>query len=143
MEIVLWVVGGLVLLLAAFVIAAVVIGGMLPQDHVAMRTAAFRRSPDEIWALINDPAVMEARGQGMGKSETVESVPPRLLVRKVVGERDYGGTWTCEIAPTPEGCTLTITENGYVYNRFFRFISRYVIGHYRSIDGVMTSLQKR
>jgi hypothetical protein len=25
----------------------------------------------------------------MGRSELVESVPPRLLVRKVVGERDY------------------------------------------------------
>ena len=93
--------------------------------------------------LINDRAVTEARGQGLGKTEIVESVPPRLLVRKVVGERDYGGTWTCEIAPTAEGSTLTVTENGYVYNRFFRFVSKYVIGHYRSIDGVMTSLQKR
>lgn len=143
MEIVLWLVGGLVLLLGLFVIVGVVIGGMLPQDHVATRTVSFRRSPEELWALINDPTVMDARGQGMGKIETVESVPPRLLVRKVVGERDYGGTWTCEIAPTAEGCTLTITENGYVYNRFFRFMSRYVIGHYRSIDGVMASLQMR
>ncbi len=143
MDIVLWTVGGLVLLLVLFVVIGVVVGGLLPQDHVAMRTAAFRRPPEELWALINDPKVVDARGQGMGKTEIVESVPPRLLVRKVVGERDYGGTWTWEIAPTPDGCTLTITEDGYVYNRFFRFVSKYIIGHYRSIDGVMATLQKQ
>jgi hypothetical protein len=143
MDAVLWIVGGLALLLVLFVIVGVVVGGMLPQDHVAARTVSFHRSPEGMWALINDPAVMDARGQGMGKTELVESVPPRLLVRKVVGERDYGGTWTWEIAPTPDGCTLTITENGFVFNRFFRFMSRYVIGHHRSIDGVMAALRKR
>ena len=136
-----WIVGGLVLLLVLFVVIGAVIGGMLPRDHVATRTVLFRRPAEVIWAAINDPRVMDARGQGMGKSELVESVPPRLLVRKVVGERDYGGTWTCEIAPTADGCTLTITENGYVYNRFFRFVSKYVIGHHRSIDGVMNKLR--
>ena len=142
MDLLLWIAGALVLLLVLFVVIGVVIGGTLPQDHVAMRTVSFPRPPEAIWAAINDPAIMEARGQGMGKTELVESVPPRLLVRRVVGERDYGGTWTCEIAPTAEGCTLTITENGYVYNRFFRFMSRYVIGHYRSIDGVISRLRE-
>ena len=145
MDFVVWILGGLglVLLLVLIVVAGVVIGGTLPRDHVAARTVSCRRSPEAIWAAINDPAIMEARGQGMGRSEVVESVPPRLLVRKVVGERDYGGTWTCEITPTAEGCTLTITENGYVYNRFFRFVSKYVIGHHRSIDGVLKRLQER
>lgn len=143
MEIVLWVIGVAVGALALFVVVGLLIGRTLPQDHVASRTVSFRRRPDELWAAINDPRVMDARGQGMGKIEEVESVPPRRLVRRVVGDRDFGGTWTCEIAPTADGSTLTITENGYVYNRFFRFMSRYVIGHHRSIDGVMGKLKTR
>ena len=143
MEIVLWLLGTVVLLLALFVAGGIVIGGRLPQDHVATRTVTFRRRPEDVWAAINDPAIMDARGQGMGKTELVESAAPRRLVRKVVGEKDYGGTWTCEIVRAPDGCALTITEEGYVYNPFFRFVSKYVIGHQRSIDGVMANLKRR
>jgi hypothetical protein len=143
MQIVLWALGVIVVLLALFAAAAIFIGGRLPQDHVASRTVAFRRRPEDVWAAINDPAIMEARGQGMGKTELVESAAPRRLVRRVVGEKDYGGTWTCEIARAPDGCALTITEEGYVYNPFFRFVSKYVIGHHRSIDGVIANLKRR
>ncbi|HKW79119.1 MAG TPA: hypothetical protein VJQ09_08445 [Candidatus Limnocylindria bacterium] len=143
MDLVLWAVGVIAGALVLIAAAGVVIGRSLPQDHVAARTVAFRRTPEEVWSAINDPAVMDPRGQGMGSFAEVESVPPKLLVRKVVGDRDFGGTWTCEIAATADGSTLTITERGYVYNPFFRFVSRYVIGHYRSIDGVMAALRER
>lgn len=77
------------------------------------------------------------------KFETVESVPPKRLVRRVVGEKDFGGTWTSDIESSPGGSTLTITENGEIYNAFFRFVSRYIIGHHRTIDGTMAALRKR
>ncbi len=143
MDLVLWIFGLVVAALVLFVIAGILIGRALPQDHIAARSVAFRRRPEELWDGLADPGVMGDRGQGMGKTETVESVPPRVLVRRIVGESDFGGTWTCEIAVTPAGSTLTITERGYVYNPFFRFMSRYVIGHHRSIDGVMAGLKKR
>lgn len=38
---------------------------------------------------------------------------------------------------------MTITENGEVYNAFLRFVSRYIIGHHRTIDGTMAALFKR
>jgi hypothetical protein len=142
MDIVLWVFGGVVLLIVLFAVIGTVIGGTLPQDHVAARTVRFRRSPEVIWVAINDPRSWRRAASGWARASSSSPCrPPRLLVRKVVGERDYGGTWTRAIAPTAEGCTLTITENGYVYNRFFRFMSRYVIGHHRSIDGVMNRLR--
>lgn len=143
MDLVLPIFGLVIGALVLFVLVGVVIGRTMPQDHIAARSVTFRRSPEDIWAAINDPAVMGERGQGMGNTETVESVPPRLLVRKIVGEKDFGGTWTCEIAPAPEGNAVTITERGFVYNPFFRFMAKYVIGHHRSIDGVMTALQRR
>jgi hypothetical protein len=104
---------------------------------------AFRRPAEEVWAAIEDPALLSSRGVGDVRFETIESVPPKLLVRRVVGDKDFGGTWTCEIESSPGGSKLTITENGEVYNAFFRFVSRFVIGHHRTIDGTMAALRKR
>src|SRR5436309_411522 len=98
-----------------------------------MSTATFRRPPEEVWAAINDPALLSSRGVGDVKFETIESVPPKLLVRRIVGEKDFGGTWTCDIASSPDGSTLTITENGEIYNAFFRFVSRFILGHHGTV----------
>jgi hypothetical protein len=35
---------------------------------------------------------------------------------------------------------VRITENGEVYNPLFRFVSRYVIGHNRTIDAYLRAL---
>ena len=35
----------------------------------------------------------------------------------------FGGTWMVEIVPADGGSKVTITENGEVYNPFFRFAS--------------------
>lgn len=134
---------GVVAVVVAVLVAAVLVGRSLPIGHIASRSVSFRRSPEDVWAAINDPTLMSSRGVGDVKFETVESVPPKLLVRRVVGESDFGGSWTCEIAATPDGSTLTITENGEVYNPFFRFVSRFVIGHHRTIDGTMAALRRR
>jgi hypothetical protein len=134
---------GIIVVLVVIVIAITIVGRALPIAHVASRTASFRRSPEEVWVAINDPVLRSARGVGDVKFETIESVPPKLLLRRVVGEKDFGGTWTCDIALSPGGSTLTITENGEIYNAFFRFVSRFIIGHHRTIDGTMAALRKR
>lgn len=134
---------GIVVVLIVVVVAIILVGRALPVSHIASRTATFRRPAEEVWAAINDPALLSSRGVGDVKFETVESLPPKLLVRRVVGEKDFGGTWTCDIASSSGGSTLTITENGEIYNVFFRFVSRYIIGHHRTIDGTMAALRKR
>ena len=73
----------------------------------------------------------------------MESVPPRRLVRRIVGESDFGGTWTSELDAEPGGGTrLVITENGEIYNSFFRFISGYIVGHHRTIDSYLAALRR-
>lgn len=134
---------GIVVVLIVIVVAIILVGRSLPVAHVASRTARFRRPAEDVWAAINDPTLLSSRGVGDVKFETVESLPPKRLVRRVVGEEDFGGTWTSDIAPSPGGSTLTITENGEVYNTFFRFVSRFIIGHHRTIDGTMAALRKR
>lgn len=133
----------ILLILVVVMVAIISFGRSLPVAHVTGRTVTFRRPPEEVWAAITDPALLSSRGVGDVKFEVIESVPPKRLVRRVVGEKDFGGTWTCDIASAPSGSTLTITENGQIYNAFFRFVSRFIIGHHRTIDGTMAALRRR
>jgi uncharacterized protein YndB with AHSA1/START domain len=76
--------------------------------------------------------------------ETIEETPPSRLVLRIADDTlPFGGTWTYIVSPTTEtsatgairpGSTLTITENGWVSNVVFRFASRFVLGHHRTID---------
>ena len=136
MDVVLWLVAAVVLLVAI----VLVVGASLPQDHAASRTRTFRTTPEALWAAVNDPAIVP---RGSPKTETTESVPPRLLVHRVVGETAFAGSWTFEIAPAAGASTLTITENASVFNPVFRFVSRFLMGHYRSIDAYMNALARR
>jgi hypothetical protein len=143
MEIVLAVLGALLVLLVLVFVVGSVIGRSLPVGHVASRTATFAVPPERVWDVINDPAFMRSRGVGDVKTETVESVPPRRLVRRIVGETSFGGTWTSELDAEPSrGTRLVITENGEIYNSFFRFVSRYIVGHHRTIDSFVVALRR-
>jgi hypothetical protein len=143
MEIVFAVLGALAALLALVFIVGTVVGRRLPVGHVASRTATLAATPQRIWDVINDPAFMRSRGVGDVRTETVESVPPRRLVRRIVGETSFGGTWTSELEDEAGGGTrLVITENGEIYNAFFRFVSRYIVGHHRTIDSFLAALRR-
>ena len=119
------------------VIALVLIcGTLLPEKHVASRQARYRQTPDVIWdAIVNEP-----------RDPTVtykieESRPPERLVRRVIDpHHNFGGTWTYQVQPLPGGTNLRITENGEVYNPFFRFVSRFIMGHTGTIDATLKSL---
>ncbi len=51
------------------------------------------------------------------------------------------GGGVIEIAPLATGSRITVTELGEVYHPMFRFMSRLVFGHTRSIDGYLTNLR--
>ena len=143
MEIVVAVLGAVAALLVLVVVVGIVVGRSLPVSHVASRTATFTVPPERVWEVINDPAFMRSRGVGDVKTETIESVPPRWLVRRIVGETSFGGTWTSKLDSEPSGGTrLVITENGEIYNAFFRFVSRYIVGHHRTIDSFLAALRR-
>jgi hypothetical protein len=129
------VVGGLVLLIA--IIAA--IGAALPRTHTASRTLRVRRSPQEAWT-----AITQAMNASDVPIDIVETDPPRKLVSKVKDtEKMFGGTWTVAIAPADAGSTLTITEDGWVGNPIFRFVSRFVMGHHATMDGMLKNVAKQ
>jgi uncharacterized protein YndB with AHSA1/START domain len=87
------------------------------------------------------------REQGSNGSITYEVTdiqPPRRMVTRIVDKSlPFGGSWTYELTPTSDGCRLTITENGEVYNPVFRFVSRFIIGQTRTIDEYLNNLRRR
>jgi 2-phospho-L-lactate guanylyltransferase (CobY/MobA/RfbA family) len=134
MKWILIVVGGLALLIA--IVAA--IGATLPRSHVASRTLRVRRPPQDAWT-----AITQAMRTSDVPTDIVESDPPRRLVSKVKEtEKTFGGTWTVVIAPTESGSALTVTEDGWVANPIFRFVSRYVMGHHATMDGMLKAVAK-
>jgi hypothetical protein len=131
---VLIIVGGLVLLIV--IVAA--IGATLPRTHTARRTLRVRRPPQEAWT-----AITQAMTTSDVPVDIVENDPPRKLVSKVKEtEKMFGGTWTVAVAPLENGSTVTITEDGWVANPIFRFVSRFVMGHHATMDGMLKSVAK-
>lgn len=157
-----------VVVIAVLAGAVAIIGAMLPRNHKASRTARFKQPPEMLWQAITDYAgspawradlkaverlpdqdghqvwrEIDKHGQAM-PLETVESLPPRRLVRRIADPKlPFGGTWTYEISPSEAGSALTITEDGEVYNPIFRFVSRFVFGHTATIDGYLKALGKK
>ena len=124
--------GGIVVL----VVAVVAVGAMLPRTHKASRTLRVKRAPAEVW-----PALLQATQTSDVPVDVLDSQPPHRLVTRVTErETNFGGTWTIAIVPEPAGSALTIAEDGWVANPIFRFVSRFVLGHHASMDGMLKKI---
>jgi uncharacterized protein YndB with AHSA1/START domain len=130
--------------LIAVVGVVALIGFFLPVGHEASRSAEFKQPPDVVFALIADPNSYSGWWKGADvKTAVVESVPPKQLVTKIVDETQFGGTWTWEITPTPDGSRLTITERGEIYNVVFRTLAKYVFGYTGTMDSFLDAAKKK
>jgi hypothetical protein len=140
MKWILFVVAALVVLVAI----VAVIGLFLPRTHVASRTLTVHRPPTDVWALISNPALNQELSGSDVRVETVEARPPERMVSRIADPNlPFGGTWTYTIDSRPTGSTLTITEDGYVSNPIFRFVSRLIIGHHATIDTYLANVAKK
>ena len=157
--------GGLV----GIVILVTAIGALLPQNHTATASVTLRQPPESVWAVVSElgeypawwPAVKSAerssdelgreiwihrdkRGQGMPLAVLESHHPARLVLLIASHDLPFGGTWTYQIQPTSAGGSLvTVTEDGEVYNPIFRFMSRFVFGHYTTIEHFLGALAAR
>lgn len=160
MRILLIVIGGILVL----ILAVVVIGALLPKRHVVSRAASFRTTPEQLFALIAGPqswrtdvthceAVPDAGGRELvrettrnGETITYEILnrkPPESIERRIATENlPYSGAWFFSLRSESGATTVRITEDGEVYNPVFRFVSRFVLGHTRTIDAYLRALGK-
>ena len=153
-------------ILALLVGAIVIVGLLLPRDHLASTTTRIIAPPDSVWeALVNvseyprwRPDVRsvdvlptegalrwrERGGDGAITFERAEEQRPHRLVTRIVDETlPFGGTWTYDLASDAGGTGLTITERGFVTNPLFRFMSRFVFGHHRTQEDFLRALGRR
>ena len=134
----------IVLSLVAIAGAIALVGYFLPVAHEASKSAEFNKPPAEVFALIADPNGYRGWWDGADvKTEVVERVPPSKLVTKIVGETQFGGTWTFDIVPTPTGSRVTITERGEIYNVIFRALSKLVFGYTGTMESCLAAAQKK
>ena len=156
----------LLALLAALAIAIFIIGAMLPVNHVAIGSVVIHQPPDAVWRVINDypdepkwrknvkaiQRLPDRNGHEVWEEtdthnnklafETVESVAPKRLVRQIVADENapFSGRWEIELTPVAGGTNVQITERGEVRNAFFRFVSRFVMGHTATINEYLKNL---
>jgi hypothetical protein len=153
--------------LAVAAIIVVLIGFLLPKEHVASRAISLHRKPEDVFHLISDfkaapswrsdvqevellsPIDGDFRYREKGRNgaiamEIVESSPPSRMVSQIADkDLPFGGMWIFDISSTPEGCRLNITERGEIYNPVFRFVSRFVLGYDRTLDTYLQNVSRR
>jgi hypothetical protein len=153
--------------LVAILVLIIVAGALLPKEHVVSRSARYQQPPEVIWQTINDyrafpswrtdvvrveplagsdghAAWKEYSRNGAIPFEIAEAEAPSKLVTRIADPNlPFGGTWTYQIAPAENGCVLTITEHGEVYNPVFRLVSRLFIGQSTTADRYLTALGRK
>lgn len=157
----------IVAVLLALIIAVLVIGAVLPKNHVASRQIVLHRSPDEVYQTVRDFSAApswrsdiervetiatadnqvrfrEHGEQGATTYDLIEDRPGDRIVTRIA-DRDlgYSGTWTYTFSKEAAGTRVQITEAGEVSNILFRFVSRFVFGHTATIEKYLTALGKK
>lgn len=159
----------IVFIIFMIILIPVIIGWLLPIEHTASRSVELNATPTEVWNVIRN---IEAFPKWRPNIKSVEKLPnqnglpawreidnsgdnieymileekaPQLLINKIISkELPFGGGWTFDLKPFASGrCVLTITENGEVYNPFFRFMSKFILGHTATMEKYLEALQKK
>ncbi|MEN0060789.1 MAG: SRPBCC family protein [Myxococcota bacterium] len=115
-------------------------GTTLPVEHTAVATTDVTAPPDVVYDLITDPRrgpewradvqrveiQSDRRWIEHGEEPLILEVRtadrPRRFTTEVVEHPAFGGTWTWELQSNPDGTHVILTEDGVVYDPFFRAV---------------------
>ena len=150
--------------IAFFALLGVAIGYALPVRHRAVVRAHYaqpadlvyhaivdvaaapmwRRGVDSVQILAQEPLTWrEYSDWGTLTMEMVEASPSRIVSRIADTSQGFGGSWTFEVTPDAHGTTLTITEDGEVYNPIFRLMSKFVFGYHSGLETYAVDLGRK
>jgi uncharacterized protein YndB with AHSA1/START domain len=161
----------LTIMVAAFagiIVLVVVVGALLPRDHVASMRARIGATPEVVWRAITDVEQQPAWRPGVQRIELLPAIdgktawrehstngpiamvidraeaPTRVVTRIADDKLPFGGTWEYVIAADGDGTSMvTITERGSVHHPVFRFFSRFVFGHTATMDAYLRALSRK
>jgi uncharacterized protein YndB with AHSA1/START domain len=142
----------------------VVIGSLLPREHVATVSARIAASPTHVWETITQPdsfatwrsdltrvEILPATAAGPswrehGRNGTMTMVlegaePPLRMATRILDENlPFGGRWEFDIAPDgADASRVTITERGWVSNPILICLT-IVMGH-RVVEAYLRTRQ--
>lgn len=153
--------------LAAIAGLVAFIGFFLPLKHTASSAIRLHQSPEKIWGAITDfeafpswrssvvrveklpdhaehTAWKEIDKYGELPMEIIEADTMKKLTMRIIDDGlSFGGTWTFELRPEGDDTHVMITENGKIYNIFFRFMARFVMGYTGTIETYLSDLAKK
>jgi hypothetical protein len=151
--------------LALIVVLVIAVGYSLPKAHTASVRAHYRQTPDSLYRAIVDVQNGPTWRTGLDSVRVIEqqplkwqesadwgqltmimdenTAPTRVVSRIADTSQGFGGTWTYQITPAANGSVVSITEQGEVFNPVFRFMSKFVFGHYRSLETYARDLGRR
>ena len=143
------------------------VGTFLPVSHTASVTRVIAAPPDEVWGVVADvqsypewrpdvdsieilnlpgaPRAWIEHGPGgtLPFAAEIDAPPRRLVTRIDTDDLPFGGKWTTTLGPVEGGTEVTIREDGEVKSALYRFVSRFVIGHDRTIRTYLDALDVR
>lgn len=157
-----------VAVLVGLPLVMILVGTTLPREHVARVSIVLRQPPESVWAVVRDLGAVpqwwrdvrstervsgpdgrerwrQVSGSGAMTIVVAAEEPPRRLVGQIESSpgAPFGGSWIYEIAPEGDGSRVTVTEQGWVANPLFRFLSRFVFGHYRTLESYLRALGRK
>lgn len=143
------------------------IGLLLPRNHVATSRVELKQPIDSVWAVVRalgdtpsfwselksasrmpDVDGRETWGQTMKNGFTLplvidEEQPPTLLVTRIAAkDAPFGGVWRYSLEALGGGTRVTVSEDGWVSNPMFRVLSR-LMGHHTTLDSYLKALAKK
>ncbi|MCC7001660.1 MAG: SRPBCC family protein [Gemmatimonadaceae bacterium] len=165
MRIVLGIVGALIAIVLVTGIIAVLVGRRLPERHTATVTRDIPVPLSRVASIVRDIEAQPSWRAGLKRIVVTERPAGALryvehgsngeipfVFREVVPDREFtsvidtdalpfGGEWTFTLTPLDSARTqVTIREDGVVRSALFRFVSTYIMGHTRTIDGYLDDL---
>lgn len=155
----------ILLFLAGAAIAVYAAGSRMEPGHTARRSLHLRAAPHKVFAVLadfggqaawrsdlksvrrkadsSDEVWIEEGKQGEMPLATTEIIPESKIVRTIADPKlPFGGKWTYQVVPEGSGSALIITEEGEVYNPFFRFVFKRFMDPHKTIEVFMHDLAK-
>ena len=156
-------VGGLI----ALMLLVYLVGLFLPVRHSVTVARDVAATPEEVWTVITGVEEYPAWRPGVVRAERLEPIagwpawreegpegeltfavaavePQRRWVTEIVDEGlPFGGRWTYTLEQTATGTELTLTEDGFVYNPVYRFVSRFFMGYETTAETYLDALAAR
>lgn len=153
--------------LIVFIAVVSALGRRLPENHEVTLSLRLTRPPQDVWDVLADAPghadwadgvtrvePLESRNgraavrQHMGRNSfvlvTTASEPPSRLVREISDDHKmFSGTWTYEITPDGDGCTVRLTENGRIPGPIARFFMHKLMNPATFVRKHLRSLAQR